>query len=363
VVGFDRRLLQNVDWPLLGAAGGVLVMSAVTLSTLNVGRAGGGVLLRQLAWAGVGALVLLLLASIDYRRLVRLAPGLYLLGLVGLVTVFVLGRTVSGARRWILLGPLSVQPSEVFKICFLLVVVWLLTSRWAQPITTTVLVVLAPIVALPFVLIVKQPDLGTALLLGPLLIALLVGAGVRLRLLGSLALAGLAIMPLAWFALKEYQRERIMVYLDPVRDPLGTAYNVIQAKIAIGSGQLLGKGVAGATQSRLAFLPERHTDFIFAVFAETWGFVGCLVLLACYAFLLLRGFDIASTAREPVGRLLALGATVLLATQIVINIGMVTGLLPVVGIPLPLMSYGGSSMLVSMMALGLLVSVRMRQFQ
>ncbi len=156
-------------------------------------------------------------------------------------------------------------------------------------------------------------------------------------------------MPAAWFVMKDYQRERIMVFLDPVRDPLGSAYNVIQAKIAIGSGQLLGKGVAGATQSRLSFLPERHTDFIFAVFAEMWGFVGCILLLACYAVLLSRGFDIAASAREPVGRLVALGATALLATQILINVGMVTGLLPVVGVPLPLMSYGGSSMLTTLM--------------
>ena len=363
MVGIDRRLLQNVDWLLLGAAAGLVFLSATTLSSLNVGRAGGGVMLRQLAWAGLGALAVVVVASIDYRRLVRTAPLLYLLGLSGLAAVFILGRTVSGARRWIGLGLLTVQPSEIFKLCFMLIVVWLLTARWAQPISLTVLAILAPVVAVPFVLIVKQPDLGTALLLGPLLIALLVGAGMRLRLLGGLALAGLAVLPVAWFALKEYQRERILVYLDPVRDPLGSAYNVIQAKIAIGSGQLLGKGVAGATQSRLAFLPERHTDFIFAVFAETWGFVGCLVLLACYILLLLRGFDIAGAAREPVGRLVALGATVLLAAQIVINIGMVTGLLPVVGIPLPLMSYGGSSMLVSMTALGLLLSVRMRQFQ
>ena len=153
------------------------------------------------------------------------------------------------------------------------------------------------------------------------------------------------------------------MYLDPFRDPLGTAYNVIQAKIAIGSGQLLGKGVSGATQSRLAFLPERHTDFIFAVFAEMWGFVGCLILLACYAFVLLRGFDIAASTREPVGRLVALGATSMLGTQVLINVGMVTGLLPVVGVPLPLMSYGGTSVLCSLMGLGLLVSVRMRQFQ
>jgi len=361
--GIDRRLLQNVDWPLLVAASGLLVLSGTTLASLHVGRAGGGVLLRQVAWAGIGAVALLLIASIDYRRLVRMAPLFYVLGLGALASVFMLGRTVSGARRWIVLGPFSMQPSEFFKVCFMLVVVWLLTSRWAQPITPTVLAVLVPVVAVPFVLIIKQPDLGTALLLCPLLIALLVGAGVRLRLLGGLAVAGLAGLPVAWFALKEYQRERIMVYLDPFRDPLGTAYNVIQAKIAIGSGQLLGKGIAGATQSQLAFLPERHTDFIFAVFAETWGFVGCLVLLAFYTLLLLRGFDVAGAAREPVGRLVALGATSLLAAQIIINVGMVTGLLPVVGIPLPLMSYGGSSMLVSMTALGLLLSVRMRQFQ
>jgi rod shape determining protein RodA len=241
--------------------------------------------------------------------------------------------------------------------------VWVITSRWAQPVGRSTLVMALPVVAVPVLLIVKQPDLGTALLLLPVLGIVLVGAGLRLRLLGGLALVGVGVAPLAWLVMKDYQRERILVFLDPVRDPLGSAYNVIQAKIAIGSGQLLGKGVAGATQSRLAFLPERHTDFIFAVFAETWGFVGCLVLLLCYALLLLRGFDIAASAREPVGRLVALGATSLLAVQVLINVGMVTGLLPVVGIPLPLMSYGGSSMLASLLALGLLLSVRMRQFQ
>ena len=362
MVGIDRRLLENVDWALLGAAGALVLTSAVTLANLNVGRTGGAAV-RQLVWFGVGLVALVVIASIDYRRLVRAAPALYLLGLAGLGAVFVLGRTVSGARRWIVWGPLSVQPSEIFKICFVLMAVWVITSRWAQPVGRTAVALTLPIVAVPSLLIVKQPDLGTAVMLFPVLVILLVGAGMRLRLLGGLALAGVAAAPLAWLVLRDYQRERILVFLDPLRDPLGSAYNVIQAKIAIGSGQLLGKGVAGATQSRLAFLPERHTDFIFAVFAETWGFVGCLVLLVCYVLLLLRGFDIAASAREPVGRLVALGATSLLATQVLINVGMVTGLLPVVGIPLPLMSYGGSSMLASLMALGLLLSVRMRQFQ
>lgn len=359
----DRRLLQNVDWSLLATTFILFGMSIATLATLNVGRAGVGVAWRQAAWFGVGMLVLVAIASVDYRRLVRAAPALYLLGLAALVLVFALGRSVSGARRWIVLGPMSVQPSEIFKICFVLMAVWVITSRWAQPVGKTTLALTLPIVVVPFVLIIRQPDLGTAILLVPVLMVLLVGGGMPLRLLGGLAAVGLAALPLAWLVLKDYQRERILVFLDPVRDPLGSAYNVIQAKIAIGSGQLLGKGVAGATQSRLAFLPERHTDFIFAVFAETWGFVGCLVLLVCYVLLLLRGFDIAAASREPVGRLVALGATSLLGAQVLINVGMVTGLLPIVGIPLPLMSYGGSSMLASLMGLGLLLSVRMRQFQ
>jgi rod shape determining protein RodA len=363
LVGIDRRLLQNVDWPLLGAMGGLVILSATTLASLHIGRAGGNVALRQLAWFGIGLCAMLVIASIDYRRLVRLAPLIYLAGLAGLVAVSSLGRSVSGARRWILLGPMSVQPSEVFKLCFVLMIAWVLTSRWTQPVGKTTLALTLPLIVVPVMLIVRQPDLGTALLLFPVLIALFVGAGVRLRLLGGLVLAGLAATPLAWLAMKDYQRERILVFLDPFRDPLGSAYNVIQAKIAIGSGQLLGKGVAGATQSRLAFLPERHTDFIFAVFAETWGFVGCLVLLTCYALLLLRGFDIAASTREPVGRAVALGVTALFAAQVLVNIGMVTGLLPVVGVPLPLMSYGGTSMLVSLTGLGLLLSVRMRQFQ
>ena len=359
----DRRLFQNVDWALLAAVGALVLMSLMTLATLSVGRAGAGTAVRQAVWFGVGVLALVAVASLDYRRVVRAAPALYLLGLVGLTLVYAFGRSVSGARRWIVLGPLSAQPSELFKVAFVLMAVWMITSRWAQPAGRATLAMTLPIAAVPFVLIIKQPDLGTALLLFPVLMVLLIGAGLGFRLLGGALAASLAALPLAWLVLKDYQRERILVFLDPFRDPLGSAYNVIQAKIAIGSGQLLGKGVAGATQSRLAFLPERHTDFVFAVFAETWGFVGCLALLTCYLLLLLRGFDIAASSREPVGRLVALGLTSLLAVQVMINVGMVTGLLPVVGIPLPLMSYGGSSMLASLVAIGLLLSVRMRQFQ
>src|ERR671937_2133553 len=198
--GIDRRLLQNVDWPLLGAMGGLVVLSATTLASLHIGRAGGNVAFRQLAWFAVGLCGLVIVASIDYRRLVRLAPILFVLGLLGLASVFVLGRTVSGARRWILFGPMSVQPSEIFKLCFVLMATWVLTSRWAQPEGATTLALTVPLVVVPVLLIVKQPDLGTALLLFPVLTALLVGAGIRLRLLGGVALTALAAMPVIWFA-------------------------------------------------------------------------------------------------------------------------------------------------------------------
>ena len=358
----DRRLLQNVDWLLLGAALFIIGLSLVCLWSLNPGRGISALMWRQLSWVGVGLVGLLVVVSVDYRNLVRFAPVFYVVGLGLLLSVFILGRTVSGARRWIHVGPLTVQPSELFKLIFIITLAWALTSPRGERLSRVALVGTFVLLGVPFFLVVKQPDLGTALVLVPVLGATLVGLGLRMKVLGGLALGSVALMPLAWFVLKPYQRDRLLVYLDPFRDPLGTAYNVIQAKIAIGSGQLLGKGIGGATQSRLAFLPERHTDFIFAVFAEMWGFLGCLVLIVAYALLVLRGFEIAAGTRETRGRILALGLTSVFAVQILINIGMVTGLLPIVGIPLPLMSYGGSSMVVSLTALGLLISIRMRQF-
>ncbi len=359
----DRRLLQNVDWALLATALFIVALSVLSMWNLAPGRGGTALAWRQLSWVGIGLVALLVVASVDYRSLVRVAPAFYVLGVSLLVVVFVLGRTVSGARRWMHLGPITFQPSELFKLIFVLTLAWALASRAGEPLVRGTVMGTLALLGVPFLLVVRQPDLGTALVLIPVVAAVLVGVGVRLRVLGAFALAGLAALPLGWLALKPYQRDRLLVYLDPFRDPLGTAYNVIQAKIAIGSGQLLGKGVSGATQSRLAFLPERHTDFIFAVFAEMWGFIGCLVLIVAYGLLVLRGFEIAASTRDPRGRVLALGVTAVLAAQILINLGMVTGLLPVVGIPLPLMSYGGSSMVASLMGLGLLLSIRMRQFR
>lgn len=353
----DRRLLLHFDWLLVGLAALLVGAGLLTLGSL-VPR----LLMRQLAWLGIGAVVVLVLISIDYRVLARWAYLGYIAGLMVLAAVLVLGRTAQGARRWLAVGPLTVQPSELFKLVLILTVAAYLASRedhrpgWDR--VALPLLLVAP----AFALIVKQPDLGTALVLIPVVMALLFVGGARWRDLALLMGGGLAAAPAFWFFLRDYQRERLLVYLDPFRDPLGSAWNVIQAKITIGSGQLVGKGLFGGTQSRLAFLPERHTDFIFAAFAESWGFLGAIGLLAAYGLLALRGLEVAATARDSLGSLLATGATVLLASQALVNLGMVTGLLPIVGIPLPMVSYGGSALLTALGAVALIENVRMRRF-
>ena len=353
----DRRLLVQFDWLLFGLAGLLIVAGLVTVSTL-VPRLGA----RQLIALGIAAAAATVLVSVDYRTLARWACWGYGLGLLTLIGVLLVGRSALGARRWIAVGPIGLQPSELFKLAFIgTLAVYLAARESYRPGWDRVIVPLA--LTLPAVgLVAKQPDLGTAMTLLPVAAALIIVGGARWRQLGMLAGCGLAVLPVFWFLLRDYQRERILVYIDPSRDPLGSAWNVIQAKITIGSGQLAGKGLFGGTQSRLAFLPERHTDFVFAAFAESWGFLGAIGLLVVYVLLVLRGIEIAATARDTLGSLLATGATALLATQALINLGMVTGLLPVVGIPLPFVSYGGSALLTAVGAVALIANVRMRRF-
>lgn len=353
----DRRLLLHFDWLLIALAALLIGAGLLTLGSL-VPR----LLMRQFVWLGLGVVGFLVIISIDYRIMARWAYVAYVAGLGLLAIVPVIGRTAQGARRWLALGPFTVQPSELFKLVLILTVARCLANREEQrPGWDRILLPLF-LVAPAFLLIVKQPDLGTALVLLPVIVALLFVGGARWRDLTILAGSGLATLPALWFFLREYQRERILVYIDPFRDPLGSAWNVIQAKITIGSGQLVGKGLFGGTQSRLAFLPERHTDFIFAAFAESWGFLGAMALLIVYGLLALRGLEVAATARDTLGSLLATGATVLLVSQALVNIGMVTGLLPVVGIPLPMVSYGGSALLTALGAVALIENVRMRRF-
>jgi rod shape determining protein RodA len=357
VLRVDRRLLLQFDWQLFGLATSLIVAGLVTVSTL-VPRMGA----RQLIALGIAAVGGMVVVAVDYRTLARWACWAYGFGLLALTVVLLAGRSALGARRWIAVGPINLQPSEIFKLALIgTLAIYLARRQSYRPGWDRVVVPLA--LTFPAVLlIVKQPDLGTALTLLPVAAALIIVGGARWRHLGILAGCGLALLPGLWFFLRDYQRERILVYIDPSRDPLGTAWNVIQAKITIGSGQLWGKGLYGGTQSRLAFLPERHTDFVFAAFAESWGFLGAAALLIVYILLVLRGLEVAATARDALGSLLATGATVLLATQALINLGMVTGLLPVVGIPLPLVSYGGSALLTAVGAVALIANVRMRRF-
>ncbi len=362
MIQIDRRLLLNFDWTLFAFALALAAVGWITLVSVSAQGPWGGLPLRQLMWIALGLGALVCVASVDYRVWAGRAPLLYGLGIFLLGLVLILGRSAQGARRWLALGGVGFQPTELFKVIFIVVLAAVLEGRRRASWSWSALALPLGLLLLPVALVIKQPDLGTALILLPVAAAMLFAAGTRGRNLGLLALGGVVASPLLWIFLKDYQRERLLVYLDPTRDPLGAAYNVAQSKIAIGSGMVWGKGLFGGTQSRLAFLPERHTDFVVSVFAEEWGFVGCLFLLVGYFFIVMRGFEIAEKARDDLGHLLAVGATTLLAAQACVNVGMATGLLPVVGLPMPLMSYGGSAMLSSLMVIGLLLNVRMRWF-
>lgn len=362
----DRRLLQNFDWPLLG-----LILLITGIGIVNLYSAGYNntpegvtpVYMKQSYWLLVGLAVMFLVLVIDYRHLEKLALPLYILSIILLVGVMVAGKTVSGSKRWLALGPLSFQPAELVKLALILVLARHFHRLSPQgPLPFRDILFPLMLILIPAALIVKQPDLGSAILVTLVggSMVLLVGVNLRTLLIGGIALV--TAIPAAWPFLKEYQRQRVRTFLDPERDPLGAGYHIIQSKIAVGSGQFWGKGFLYGTQSQLHFLPEQHTDFVFSVFAEEWGFVGSAALAFLYLGLSLWGLVIARNCKERFGQLLALGVTALLFWQVFINLCMVTGLMPVVGIPLPLFSYGGSSLITTMLALGLLLNLRMRRF-
>jgi rod shape determining protein RodA len=363
---FDRRLLQNFDWLLLALILLVVGIGIVNLYSAGFNRTPEGVtpvFLKQVYWLLVGLWIMFLTLTIDYRHLERLAYPLYVISIILLLAVMVGGKTVSGSKRWLGAGFFSFQPSELVKIALILVLARHF-HRLAPEKSLHFKDLIYPLVVIliPAALIARQPDLGSAILVtlvGASMI-LLVGVHWRTLLTGVIALLG--VIPVVWPFLKEYQRQRVRIFLDPEQDPLGAGYHIIQSKIAVGSGQFWGKGFLHGTQSQLHFLPEQHTDFVFSVFAEEWGFVGSAALVFLYLGLSLWGLFIARSCKERFGQLLALGVTALLFWQVFINLCMVTGLMPVVGIPLPLFSYGGSSLITTMLALGILLNLRMRRF-
>ncbi|MGP0592586.1 rod shape-determining protein RodA [Nitrospira sp. T9] len=362
----NRRGLDTFDWCFLGVIMAIISVGILSIYSVTNPQSTTGfpIYLKQATWMVVGSLAFLVAVGIDYHKLARLSYLLYGIGLLLLIIVLIAGKTSRGSQRWIPLGPFAVQPSEFIKIPLLLMLAayYGATTRegWVRRLIIPGLIVLPG-----FLLILKQPDLGSSLGFLAIFLVVILTVGMKSKAFGFVLLAALMLFPFAWGgvwgSLHEYQQDRILSFVDPNSDPGGKGYHGLQSRIAIGSGQLLGKGLYGGTQTQFKFLPEGHTDFVFAVFAEEWGFIGSIVLLSLYILLFLMGLEIALKAKDIVGTLLAVGVVTMIAFGVVVNIAMTSGLAPVVGIPLPLMSYGGSAMVVNLTALGLLLNVKRRR--
>ena len=362
---FDRRLFYNFDWTLLVL---VLLMSGIGL--LNIYSTGfmsgyrpGLLYLKQAQWIAVGLIFMGLAFSVDYRLMSRYAYVIYGISLLLLIVVFLFGYATRGSQRWILLGGFSFQPSELIKLAVIVALArYFDDHKVGEGYRLRDLALPFLIVFAPFLFILRQPDLGTAVILIILFFSMVFFVGLQKKSFVIAAAGGLVLLPLSWYLLRDYQKERIITFFSPERDPLGSGYHIIQSMIAVGSGGLLGKGFLKGTQTQLKFLPEQQTDFVFSVFAEEWGFLGGLLLLTMFLTLVLWGLKIAVHSRDLLGTLISYGITMLIFSGVFINIGMVLGLLPVVGIPLPFLSYGGSAIVVLMASVGLLMNVSMRRF-
>jgi rod shape determining protein RodA len=363
-MAIDRRLLFNIDWGFLGAALILMGIGVATILSATFAGRNTGLEIKQLYAIALGLVGLLVVVSLDYRRLVDRAPVLYLAAVGVLVYVLFFGPRIAGTRRWFM-GPggFQVQPSEFAKLVAALLVAKLFAEAKKETLGLFDLLVPGAAVGLMAVLIAAEPDLGTAFTLVPLFLTVAFLAGLRVRAILGVVIVMMVVGSLGWmFALKEYQKSRIYTFLDPNLDPRGAGYQKIQSEIAVGSGGVAGKGYKQGTQSQLGYLPARHTDFIFSVLAEENGFVGVVAVLGLYMFILWRAFETAQMARDRVGAFLAAGIAAILSFQVIYNVAMVAGLVPVKGLPLPLMSYGGSSVLSSLFAVGLILNVRMRRF-
>jgi rod shape determining protein RodA len=360
----ERRVWEQLDGRLIILTVALMVIGITNLFSATVAMPGEGIplYLRQLLWFGIGGLLCLLVFAIDYRYCEEFAYPFYLLVLMIVLCVLIYGLISGGGQRWIKAGFVSFQPSELMKIALILVLArYFAQHERKEGYRLRDLIMPAVITIVPTLLIVKQPDLGTAVVM--LCIFFSIVLFVRIRLLSFLILCTTIFLatPLFWFILKGYQRTRILTLLNPYMDPLGAGYHIIQSKIALGSGGIWGKGFLQGSQYKLHFLPEHHTDFIFAVLGEEWGFIGCAVVLALYATLILWGLTRGVSTQDRYGSIIAFGVTAMIFWHVVINIGMVLGMMPVVGLPLPFLSYGGSSAVVTLIGIGLLLNVRARR--
>lgn len=370
----ERRLLKNVDWRLVGLVlvlGLLGVLAVASATQFQRGRPETwGYAARQATWLAIGLGVLAASLAFDYHLLARWARPLYALNLLLLLAVRLAGREALGAQRWLQIGPIDLQPSEFAKVLLIVTLASQLSRQEGRMPRWRDLVLPALHALPPMLLVLSQPDLGTSLVFLAILAGMLYVGGVPGVRLAALGLGGLgaAVAAIAahfrwglWLPLRDYQLKRLIVFVDPESDPLGAGYHILQSKIAIGSGGLTGHGLFAGTQNQLNYLPEQHTDFIFAVIGEEWGFLGGALVILLYLLIVERGIRTVAQARDQLGALLAAGVVAMLAFQVLINIGMTMGVMPVTGIPLPFLSYGGSSLIANSVALGILLNVHLRR--
>lgn len=360
-----HRIWREWDWTvvictvLLISVGVVIIGSAthVNRDGLNITD----LVSKQLMFFVINAVVIVLMQWFDYRRLRSWGRPLYFITILLLVAVMLVGTSALGAQRWIQLGPITIQPSEFTKLLMIISMAQMMESRVNKLNTFRSLVPIVLYVGIPTLLVFKQPDLGTSLVYLAIMCGMLFVGGIRMHLVQIIVGVAVVLAPLGWFALQEYQKQRILVFLNPNIDPFGAGYHIIQSKIAIGSGMILGKGLFEGTQSQLNFLPENHTDFIFSVIGEELGFVGCVIVLLLLFLLIYRSVMIARSANDTFGMLLATGIGSMLVFQVLVNVGMTTGIMPVTGIPLPFISYGVSALTTNMISVGLLLNIAMHR--
>ena len=361
----NNRMLKKLDFTLITVVLGligislIIIGSATHINTPSDDRY--WYVQRQGIFAVLNCCLVYFMLTFDYKSLQKYGNHLYAFNIIMLIAVMVFGHSALGAQRWIQIGPITLQPSEFSKIIMIISLAALLEKRIGKLNTFKDILPVFLYVGFPFLLVMKQPDLGTSLVFLAILLGMTFVAGISLRILMILFSAGLAFMPIFWHFLKDYQKMRITVFINPNVDPLGSGYHIIQSKIAIGSGMLFGKGLFGGTQSQLNFLPENHTDFIFAVIGEETGFIGALVILLLYLVILYRGAKIANDSKDDFGTLLAAGITSMLTFHVLVNVGMTAGIMPVTGIPLPFMSYGVSALTTNFLAIGILLNIHMRR--
>ena len=359
----DRRLLHNIDWSMLLTSLLVSGIGVATILSATFNSRFSGIYVKQLYAIALGLLALLVTVSIDYRRLVDRAHLFYVPAVMALAAVLVMAPRIAGTKRWFLIAGFQIQPSEFAKLVAALFVAKVFAESKKDSLGLRDILGPGMAIGVMSLLIAVEPDLGTAFTFVPMFLAVAFLAGLRMKAILGIGLALVLVGAVGWtFALKDYQKARVYSFLDPNLDPRGAGSQKIQSEIAVGSGGLAGKGYKKGSQSQLGYLPARQTDFIFSVLAEENGFLGVVVVLGLYMFILWRSFETAAMGRDRVGVFLATAVASLLAFQVVYNVAMVAGLVPVKGLPLPLMSYGGSSVLSSLMAVGLILNVRMRRF-